>query len=249
MKQGLVAENKAQYILAGQLYEKARAMDPADPTPLRYLGELYRHDIGDWARAREYFNQILNMPADPLSRGVALHGLGKMTIHDGEFKKGLGMMEQAADVYPLALTYRNLAVYWNSEGDLAKGSFYTDKAIALDPTDPYNVVFAAVFMAANGKNDEAVKIAQAHIDLMPASYNLAAIFAQAGQKEKALELLKRHFFEYERYDAVRTKEMMEARVDMMFDSIRDDKGFMALTSGADGKLPIPTRTTKMGGSN
>ena len=28
------------------------------------------------------------MPADPLSRAVALHGLGKMTIHDGEFKKG-----------------------------------------------------------------------------------------------------------------------------------------------------------------
>ena len=33
------------------------------------------------------------MPADPLSRAVALHGLGKMTIHDGEFLKGLHLME------------------------------------------------------------------------------------------------------------------------------------------------------------
>jgi hypothetical protein len=42
-------------------------------------------------------------------------------------------MEQAIAEYPLALAYRNLAVYWNSEGDPAKGNEYTDKALALDP--------------------------------------------------------------------------------------------------------------------
>ena len=93
------------------------------------------------------FDKILDMPSDPLSSAVALHGLGKMTIHDGEFKKGLHLMEQSAEVYPLALTYRNLAVYWNSEYDFKKGSEYTEKALALDPKDPYNLVFAAVFMA------------------------------------------------------------------------------------------------------
>src|SRR5947208_8766278 len=168
-------------------------MDQAEPAPLRYLGELYRHHIGDWAKARTTFEAILNMPADPLSRAVALHGLGKMTIHEGEFKKGLSLMEQSIAEYPLALTYRNLAVYWNSEGDQVKGNEYTQKALALDPKDPYNVVFAAVFMAANGKKDEALKIARENMNLMPASYNLAAIFAQNGQKEKALQLLRRHF--------------------------------------------------------
>jgi hypothetical protein len=34
-----------------------------------------------------------------------------------------------------------------------KGNEYTQKALALDPTDPYNLVFAAVFMAANGKKE------------------------------------------------------------------------------------------------
>ena len=85
------------------------------------------------------------MPADPLSRAVALHGLGKMTIHDGEFLKGLHLMEESADVFPLALTYRNLAVYWHSEGDRAKADAYTQKALALDPDEPFNVVFAAAF--------------------------------------------------------------------------------------------------------
>jgi tetratricopeptide (TPR) repeat protein len=181
------------------------------------------------------------MKADPLSRAVALHGLGKMTIHDGEFKKGLQLMEQSAETYPLALTYRNLAVYWNSEGDQVKANGYTRKALALDPEDPYNLIFAAVFMAATGNRAEALRIAMANEALLSASYNLAAIYAQTDHRDKALALLQRHFFRYERYQAVRAKEMMEARVDAVFDSLRQDPAFVALTRGADGKLPMPMK--------
>jgi len=241
MRQGLRAEIAKRYVTAERFYQKAHQMDPADPTPLRYLGEVYRHHTGQWDKARATFNEILNMPADAVARAVALHGLGKMTIHEGEFKKGLSLMEQSVAEFPLALAYRNLAVYWNSEGDLVKGNAYTQKALALDPKDPYNLVFAAVFMAANGHGDEALKIAQANRNLMPASYNLAAIFAQTGHRREALELLQRHFFRYERYQAVRAKEMMEARVDAVFDSLRQDSEFLALTSGADGRLQMPMR--------
>jgi tetratricopeptide (TPR) repeat protein len=241
MRRGLVAENGAQYLVAEKLYLRAHLMDPADPTPLRYLGELYRHHLGDWVKARTTFDAILNMPADPLSRAVALHGLGKITIHEGEFKKGLYLMEQSVAEYPLALAYRNLAVYWNSEGDLVKGNEYTQEALALDPKDPYNLVFAAVFMAASGHGDEALKIARANVNLLPASYNLAAIYAQNGQRDKALALLKRHFYQYERYQAVRSKEMMEARVDAVFDSLRQDSAFLALTRDADGRLMMPMK--------
>jgi tetratricopeptide (TPR) repeat protein len=238
MRRGLAAELQANYPEAERWYAKAHRMDPADPAPWRYLGELYRHDIGDWDKARSAFNEILAMPADPLSRAVALHGLGKMTVHDGAFKEGLALMEKSVDTYPLPLAYRNLAVYWNSEGDAAKTNHYVEEALALEPTDPYNLVFAAVFKAASGHSDEALNIARENEALLPASYNLAAIYAQAGQKEKALALLKRHFFEYERYQAVRSKEMMEARVDFVFASLREDRTFVALTSGADGRLPI-----------
>ncbi|HEV2828300.1 MAG TPA: tetratricopeptide repeat protein [Pyrinomonadaceae bacterium] len=241
MRSGLVAENSARYMVAERLYQRAHWLDPADPTPLRYLGELYRHHIGDWAKAHTTFDAILNMRADPLSRAVALHGLGKITIHEGEFKKGLRLMEQSVDEYPLALAYRNLAVYWNSEGDLVQGNAYTQKALALDPKDPYNLVFAAVFMAASGNRDEALKVAQANANLLPASYNLAAIYAQNGQREKALAFLKRHFYQYERYHAVRSKEMMEARVDAVFDSLRQDSAFLALTRHADGRLMMPMK--------
>ncbi len=239
LRQGLAAENAANYPVAERLYQAAARLDPADPVPLRYLGELYRHHIGDWTKARETFDQLLRMPADPLSRAVALHGLGKMTIHEGEFKRGLGLMEDAVRAFPLALAYRNLAVYWNSEGDVVKADGYVKQALALDPNDPYNLVFSAVFLAQAGHTDEALKVAREHEALLSASYNLAAIYAQAGQKDKALDLLKRHFFEYERYQSVRSKEMMEARVDAVFASLAADAGFKSLTSGADGRLPTP----------
>lgn len=240
---GLRAEEAGNFAASKRFYETAHNLDPADPTPLRFLGELYRHHIGDWTKAKETFQQILSMNADPLSRAVALHGIGKMTIHNGEFKKGEQLMEQALSVYPLAMTCRNLAVYWNSEGDRTKCGEYTREALRLDPKDPFNVIFAAVFMAGSGQTEEALKIASKNIEFMPASYNLAAIYAQSGDKEKALELLKRHFFQYERNASVRSKEMMEARVDAVFDFIAQDPRFIALTSGADGMLPPRTPGT------
>ena len=61
MRNGLVAEIREQYTVAEKYYSQAHKMDPADPTPLRYLGELYRHHIGEWEKARTTFEAILNM--------------------------------------------------------------------------------------------------------------------------------------------------------------------------------------------
>ena len=49
--------------------------------------------------------------------------------------------------------------------------------------------------------------------------------------------MRRHFYKYERYDAVREKEMMEARVDAVFASLHKDPDFVTLTDKADGMLP------------
>ena len=243
MKRGLRAEDSAHYREAERLYGMAHRMDPADPTPLRYLGEVFRHETGDWVKARATFDAILAMPADPIARAIALHGNGKMTIHEGEFKKGLALLEQSVATFPTALAYRNLAVYWNSEGDAVRTDYYVSKALDLEPNDAYNLVFAAGFMAANGHRKEALKIARENYGMLPASYNLAAIYAQLGQRNEALSLLKRHFFQYERYKSVRAKEMMEARVDAVFATLMHDPEFLELTKGADGRLPMPQPKT------
>ncbi|MEO7793389.1 MAG: tetratricopeptide repeat protein, partial [Thermoanaerobaculia bacterium] len=229
LRAGLEAEFALRIDDARHAYEAAHAADPADPVATRFLAEFHRHHSGDWQLARALFGEILARPADAISRAVALHGLGKMTIHAGEFQRGVSMFEASIAEFPLALTYRNLAVFWNSEGRFDKASSYVDQAIALAPDDLYNKIFAATYLVGQGKPDEALRIAQANEPILEASYNLAAIWAQLGNKEKALELLARHFYQYERFDPVRTREMQEARDDIAFAAYHDDAEFVALT--------------------
>jgi tetratricopeptide (TPR) repeat protein len=232
MREAFAAELRADYTQARTLYQAAAALDPADPVPARYLGELYRHHTGEWTLARTTFEHLLTIQPDPLSRAVALHGLGKMTIHMGDSAKGLALFEQSIAAYPLPLTYRNMAVYWNSERQRAKADAYVQKALALDPTDGYNLIFAATYLADTDRRAEALKIATDNEGVLAASYNLAAIHALLGNKGKAMQLLKRHFYEYERYDDVRAMEMWEARVDYVFASLKEDAEFVELTKMA-----------------
>jgi tetratricopeptide (TPR) repeat protein len=234
LRQGLDAELAGRYPDAERLYARAVALDPADATALRYLGELYRHQTGDWKKARATFARVLAMPADPISRAVALHGLGKMTIHSGRYAEGLALFERSLAAFPLPITYRNLAVYWFSERQAEKAAGFMRQALALDPDDRYNQIFAAVYLAAAGHKDEAAKIAATNHGVLEASYNLAAIWAQVGDRKRAMELLRRHFYTYERFDAVRAMEMQEARDDYMFASLHTDPEFIELTRMADG---------------
>jgi tetratricopeptide (TPR) repeat protein len=229
LKAGLGAEIAARYRDAERLYTKAAELDPADATPLRFLGELYRHQTGEWDKARTVFERLLAQPADPVARAVALHGLGKMTIHAGRYADGLAMFQKSLAEYPLPITYRNLAVYWFSERQEEKAAGFMRQALALDPQDRYNQIFAAVYLSAAGHKEEAAKLASANESVLEASYNLAAIWAQAGDRKKAMELLRRHFYDYERFDAVRAMEMQEARDDFMFASLHQDPEFIELT--------------------
>lgn len=226
---GLEAEIGARYREAEALYRKATELDPADPTALRFLGELYRHQTGEWDKAKATFERVLAQPADPIARAVALHGLGKMTIHASRFEDGLAMFHRSLAAHPLAITYRNLAVYWFSEKQVDKAAGYMRQALALEPDDRYNQIFAAVYLAAAGQHEEAAKVARANEELMEASYNLAAIWAQVGDRKKAMELLRRHFYDYEQFDAVRGMEMQEARDDFMFVTLHADPEFQELT--------------------
>ena len=105
-----------------------------------------------------------------------------------------------------------------------------DKAIELEPEDPYNQIFAAVYLAVAGKTEEALQIAKDHEHLLDASYNLAALYAQVGDTRKAMKMLRRHFYVYEKYDAVRAKEMKEAREDYMFAALQRNPDFIELTA-------------------
>ncbi|MGE3164954.1 MAG: tetratricopeptide repeat protein [Planctomycetota bacterium] len=228
--EGALAERMHEYDRALASYEAALTFDPSDCVARRYLGEYHRHHTGDWALAREHFDRIVADPrADRYSRAIALHGIGKMTIHGGEFQRGVAIIEQSVDVFPTQLAYRNLAVYWHSEGEFEKALAYVRQAVALAPTDPYTRVFEAVYLAFGGDHELALRqVAETPFDLSM-SYNVACIYSAMRDKERTLRLLEQHFQEYEFTDRVRAKEMWEARTDINFKWLLEDPDFRRIT--------------------
>jgi len=87
MKARPASGNVREVQSAEKLYVlQARAMDPADPAPLRYWARLYRLIFGDGTSTRRS-TQFTMALAGPLPR-VAMHG-HNTTIHEGDFQKGL----------------------------------------------------------------------------------------------------------------------------------------------------------------
>ncbi len=231
LKEGSRAEAQHLYDFAKRHYEAALALDSEDAVVHRYLGEFHRHHTGDWNLARQHFEAIVaDWGADSYSRAIALHGIGKMTIHDGEFKKGVTIMEQSIEVLPTQLAYRNLAVYWNSENEREKARGYARKAFELDPSDPYTRIFEAVYRTIEGDRDGALALIDSTSFEASMSYNLACIHSTLGEKERALGLLERHFWNYESNDRIREKEMWEARSDINFAWLHQDPDFLRVTS-------------------
>ena len=237
LAQGIEAERALNLAAAESFYRRAHGLDPSDPVALRYLAEFHRHHSGDWTKASKLFERLLATTTEPISRAIAHHGLGKIALHQGDFPRGLDHFDRSLKAWPTALTYRNLAVFWNSEGESEKAYAFAQEALALAPNDPYNRVFAATYSAMRGQRQEAMEIALRYESLKEASYNLAAIHALLGEKEKAVRLLRRHFYGYEQNDLLRAKEMQEARDDVVFASILEDPNFRRLTRLADRSTP------------
>ena len=217
-----MAENMANYTRRETLYATARTLDPADPAPLRYLGELYRHQTGDWDKARVTFQAILDMPRrSAVARGRAARPRQdddpRRRVPEGPAPDG-AVRRRVSAAADLSQSRRLLALgrrpregrRVHEEGARARSRGAVQRRVR-------GGVRGRRRRRARARRRS--KVAQAHEDLLCASYNLAAIYAQLGERNKALALLKRHFYEYERYDAVRSKEMMEARVDAVFASI------------------------------
>lgn len=230
MCEGLSCEIREDYPKALERYAMAAGLDPKDSIALIYLGELYRHHMGRWSDARRTFERVVELNNNDLAMAVALHGLGKMTIWEGNNEQGLKLFEASLKRRPTPLCYRNLAVFWNTEGEFKKAFGYATQAFTMDPEDVYNQVFYAVYLILDGqkeKGEALIKRAQFDPSM---SYNYACYYAALGKDDLAFKYLHRHFYGYERYDDVRRFEMAEARMDINFKRYKDDPKFIELTA-------------------
>ena len=230
MVDGLNCEIREEYERALDHYARACGLDPRDSVALVYLGELYRHHLGRWDDARRTFDRVVELGNNRLATAIALHGLGKMTIWEGNNEKGLQLFEASLRQQPTTLCYRNLAVYWNTEGEFKKAFGYATQAMNLNPEDPYNQVFYAIYLILDGQKERGeALIRKAQFD-PSMSYNYACYYAAQGKDELALKYLHRHFYGYEKYDDVRRFEMAEARMDLHFKKYKEDPRFLEMTA-------------------
>jgi len=230
MQEGLAHELAERYEAALEHYALAAGLDPSDPIPLIYLGEIYRHHLGRWDDARKAFRRVLELDNNDYAVAIALHGIGKMTIWGGDNEKGLALIEASVKRCPTPLAYRNLAVFWNTEGETIRAMGYATRAYDLDPHDPYNQLFYAIHLHRAGRADEAKKLAEAAQFDKSHHYNLACWNALHGRRDLVMKHLRAHFSEYERYDEVRRFEMAEARMDILFKAYYNDPEFREITS-------------------
>ena len=232
LEMGYRAEKAGEYLEARELYERSVALQPRNPVTRRFLGELWRFYLGEWDEAEVEYRAILELTADesdPLSRAVAYQGLGKIALWRGETQLGLGHLEESMSLHPTPLCARHLADYWHGKGELNRAYAYADQALELAPEDPYNRVFYAAFLALKGEEERS----RAWLEEIPVepgqAYNRACSHVLWGEREKALELLRTHFFEFETQHKVRALEMRVARKDPFFASLAQDSSFLALT--------------------
>lgn len=233
---GLAHERAGRYGLARDQYALAASLDMNDPVPHVYLGEVYRHHLGEWTKAKEEFQRVLKMDSDDIASAVALHGLGKMTIWGGDNEAGLALFAKSIARHPTPLCYRNLAVYWNTENAPKKALAYARKAFELDPEDSYNQVFFSVYLLLDGQQAQSERLIRGAKFDASMSYNYACYYAVQGKRDLVFQYLKRHFREYETTDRVRSFEMAEARMDGFFKPWFDHAEFKQITVLA-GKTP------------
>jgi tetratricopeptide (TPR) repeat protein len=230
MVDGLNCEIREEYEKALDHYARACGLDPRDSVALAYLGELYRHHLGRWDEARRTFDRVVELNNNRLAMAVALHGLGKMTIWEGNNERGLQLFEASLQQQPTTLCYRNLAVFWNTEGEFKKAFGFATQAMNLNPEDPYNQVFYAIYLILDGQKERGeALIKKAQFDPSMA-YNYACYYAAKGQDDLALKYLHRHFYGYEKFDDVRRFEMAEARMDLHFKKYKEDARFLEMTA-------------------
>ncbi len=242
LEDGLVAELEQDFAIALASYSKAAELDPEDPVPLRFVGELQRVHLGDWAAAKVAFEKALALveaqsarARDKVTEAIACHGLGKILVTEENYRGGMDYFKRSIKAHPTALCYRNMAIHMTYVKQDAIGQSYAKKALALEPNDPFNKVFYARFQALGGDAEGALKILGTVEPTADMFYNVAAIHALSGDAGKAIDFLGRYLTEFIDQDAARERWKFEAQGDRAFESLRADEKFLALTKASEKK--------------
>jgi tetratricopeptide (TPR) repeat protein len=180
-------------------YQQALQKDPDNILALQWLASFYL-DTFEPALALENFEKVVDL--DPLNI-LSLAGLSQAYLYVGRYEDARLHLYKMQSLFPeVSLPYRYLANVEYSTGHLDRSSFWTSKAVEVDP-NPYEIYGVVMTYIAFGWADEALdaaerykqssggidisRLVQARLDMdfEGVSTEAKLLFAQVGENEFA----------------------------------------------------------------
>jgi len=176
--------------LGAEATERALALDPDEPRPLRVRCE-FRASVGDWPSAREDCTRYLEARPDDAGAefllGIALQWLGERRAATEAYRRAASLDEH--DARPR----NNLAELLAEEGDLEGALAAAQEAYRLEETNPYVMDTLGALYLKKGLAERAVSLLQeartAAPELGEVTLHLALAYRDTGRTSEARALL------------------------------------------------------------
>lgn len=186
-----------QHKLFEMTLRKVIEVTPDDFAPYYLLGRFYEVELGDLAKAEEYFRAALERnPTHYLSHyylGSCLESRGQLDEAERHYRQALRTAEDVGVATPLP--YLGLAGVRHLQGRLFEGLSLARRAVELGQQDPRAHKVLASLLASLGRHREAAVALERAVALDPADsaahYRLFQAYKAAGEAEKAHLALER----------------------------------------------------------
>jgi tetratricopeptide (TPR) repeat protein len=177
---GLPAEMRGDLLMAHQQYAAAIGayrLGPRDSAALWNKTGIAYHHLFAIDQAKQSYQRALSLKPD---YAEAINNLGTIYYGEKKFHQAEKLYRRAVKLSPQAASiYANLGAVYFAEKKFSRGTEAFQTAFAIDPT-----VFAA-----DSNHQIAVPAAPAERALQ--DYCMAALFAQAGVKDRAIQYLRK----------------------------------------------------------
>ncbi len=195
---------------------------PEEASAHYHLGVLLAHHGTELAT--QELKLTLEMEPDQVD---SLLHLGMIYADQGEFREAEGAFQRALDLDPLdPFVHREMGILLMEKGNIHRSIAHLKTACDQQPEDKEIIVDLATAYIQAGFYNKAQQLLQQVLakdpDHLQANYHMAALFADWGKNDQALQHLKRGMS----IECSRVQEWLEE--DHMFDKLREDKRFAEL---------------------
>lgn len=177
------------YIRAKAASLKAVGLDDTLAEAHSSLGLIaYRYEW-DWAGAERELKRAIALKPN---LSLALHSYSHLLIVQGRFDESLAVSQRVLALDPLdTLMNYHLGAHYESARQIEPALVYIEKALAMNPNQPYANSLLGLVFAQQGRYREAIEKMQISVKLSEFDQrgNLGYVYAVAGQHEEARKVL------------------------------------------------------------